>query len=363
MFARECASSWAASAAPFAALGVATSRGCAGDGQVTRAHAYGGAVARALGDLGVVTRAECSFLTTAYPDDASKVYVIERHAVAGAFAWRGAALRAAKCLILAYQPAVDDWCKRMEASMDVEKDTGELQPMPQFEGGKKELNVACVAFARDTAVAVSRRVCERVILTASSDRLGAKLCKDVKASAKRKAKRVSWERGLAKIEQSANMFRTTALASAVNSLGEWFVDVALSIYATARAYLYNSKRDDEAAARALRSFGRAVLRAAVKQACVLFGGSTATATFALCRPRGSSQRVVHWGTLLALTAGEFVGAFYYGYVADYLVPPAKSEDEPTASDGTSDANDAKPSIPSFTDATPVAESSTYKNTF
>ena len=67
---------------------------------------------------------------------------------------------------------------------------------------------------------------------------------------------------------------------------------------------------------------------------------------------------MHWGTLLALTAGEFVGAFYYGYVADYLVPPAKSEDEPTASDGTADANDAKPSIPSFTDATPVAESST-----
>jgi hypothetical protein len=332
---------------PFAALGVAEAWLSRGDGRCSsaRAHALSGAVARALGDLGVVTRAECSFLTTAYPDDASKVYVIERHAVAGAFAWRGAALRAAKCLILAYQPAVDDWCKRMEASMDVEKESGELEPMPRFEGGKKELNVACVAFARDTAVAVSRRVCERVILTASSDRLGAKLCKDVKSSAKRKAKRVSWERGLAKIEQSANMFRTTALASAVNALGEWIVDVALSVYATARGYLYNSKRDDAAAAKALRAFGRAVLRAAVKQACVLFGGSAATATFALCRPRGSSQRVVHWGTLLALTAGEFVGSFYYGTVADFFcVPPAESADAPK---DASDADaDAKPPISS-----------------
>jgi len=293
------------------------------DARALRVVALAASAARAIG---FASEAHCSFLRSTFPDERDKVYVIERHAVAGAFATRALALRFAKCAAMAFQPRAQDWFTKMDQALELERVTGERQPLPSFTGGVREVQVACAAFARETAVHATRRACEKVILAASSDRLGAKLCKNVPASAKRKANRVTWERGLAKIEQSANMFRTTTLAHAINALGEWLVDVASAAYGCARMYFINRQRDDDAARKALQSFKRAVMRAVVKQACIILGGSSAVATFALCRPRGSSQRVVSWGTLFFVTAGEIAGSIFYVKVADYFLPPPPLDD-------------------------------------
>jgi hypothetical protein len=243
-----------------------------------------------------------SALRTAYPDDADKVYVIERKTVASQLTPSSCAWRAFRCGVVAYQRPVSEWLDEVQRAIENEREGEEPAPLPEFDYVEPTREMVR-RFVRETVVAVTRRSIEKVLVSASSQRLSAKLCKDIKYSARRKAMRVSWERGLGKFAQSANMLRTTALASAVNVAGEWTVDASLATYYSAKAH-YSKGYKRSAAFRAWR---RAILSATCKAGCVLLGGATATALFALCRPRGAPAPVVTWGTLGALTLGELGG--------------------------------------------------------
>lgn len=288
-------------------------------------------VSSALRSLSPVTSAvTCeSALRTAYPDDADKVYVIERKTIASQLTPSSCAWRAFRCAVVAYQRPVSEWLDEVQRAIENEREGEEPAPLPEFDYVEPTREMMR-RFVRETVVAVTRRSVEKVLVSASSQRLSAKLCKDIKYSARRKAMRVSWERGLGKFVQSANMFRTTALASAVNVAGEWTVDASLATYYSAKAH-YSKGYKRSAAFRAWR---RAILSATCKAGCVLLGGATATALFALCRPRGAPAPVVTWGTLGALTLGELGGVMCaplavraVDNVICLVLPPGAGDDE------------------------------------
>ena len=250
-----------------------------------------------------MTTAECSFLTEAYPDDALKSYVIERKALWDQVGPRANAWRALRALIVAYQKPGREYFEALERAAKEEDETGVEAVWPEFDY-VTPMREAWNIHKRDTLVALARYGIQKQLVENSSKRLSAKLCKDVKKSARRKAQRITWERGLGKFAQSANMFRTAALARVVDHLGEWCVDVGIALIIAARA------RKSTTSSKAWRAFRRAALRATCRSASLLVGGAAGAAAFALARPRGSPPALAHWGTYAALLTGELMGSIF-----------------------------------------------------
>ena len=251
----------------------------------------------------MLTDAHCAFLADAYPDDALKDYVVERKTIGSQLTLGACGWRLFRCAVVSYQRPVQEWLDAVERSIRAEEEGEEPVELPTFDY-VEPTRATVRAFARDSLVAVTRRVVEGAVCARSTERLSAKLCKDIKYSARRKAQRVSWERGMGKFAQSANMFRTSALASVVNVSGEFIVDVGLATYFSIQATRVVKKGS------VVRAWRRAVIRASCKAVAALVAGASAVAAFALCRPRGASPRVVTWGTYAALTAGELTGAVF-----------------------------------------------------
>ena len=284
----------------------------------------------------LLTDAHCAFLADAYPDDALKDYVVERKTIGSQLTLGACGWRLFRCAIVSYQRPVQEWLDAVERSIRAEEEGEEPVELPTFDY-VEPTRATVRAFARDSLVAVTRRVVEGAVCSRSTTRLSAKLCKDIKHSARRKAQRVSWERGMGKFAQSANMFRTSALASVVNVSGEFIVDVGLATYFSIQATKVVKKGS------VVRAWRRAVLRASCKAAAVLVAGASAVAAFALCRPRGASPRVVIWGTYAALTAGELTGAIFIAPELVRLIDAASGDsaaDSAASADSASAADDS-----------------------
>ena len=274
----------------------------------------------------VASEVQCSFLTDAYPDEALKEYAIERKTIGSTLTASACAWRAVRCAVVAFQRPVQEWLNEVDARITKETETGEPSELPEFDY-IEPTRAAWWAFKRDSGVAATRRILEYLVVGRSSKRLSAKLCKDIRYSARRKAQRVSWERGLGKFAQAGNMFRTVTLANAINVSGEFVVDVTLASYEARWLRRRSSKASSRAISRAWR---RALLRAACKAGSVLVGGAAACAAFTFCRPRGAGPRVVSWGTYASLTAGELAGGIFIAPTVFALVADANVEEPPPA---------------------------------
>lgn len=265
-----------------------------------------------------VTVAECSFLTEAYPDDALKSYVIERKALWDQVGPRACAWRATRALIMAYQKPGREYFEALERAAKEEDETGVEAVWPEFDY-VTPMREAWSINKRDTLVALARYGIQKQLVENSSKRLSAKLCKDVKRSARRKAQRLTWERGLGKFAQSRNMFRTAALARVVDHLGEWCVDVGSALLIAIRASRSTNST------KVWRAFRRAALRATCRSVSLLLGGAAGAAAFALLRPRGASPALAHWGTFAAVFTGELTGSIF---LAPRACAVLRIDDEP-----------------------------------
>ena len=281
----------------------------------------------------MLTDAHCAFLADAYPDDALKDYVVERKTIGSQLTLGACGWRLFRCAVVSYQRPVQEWLDAVERSIRAEEEGEEPVELPTFDY-VEPTRATVRAFARDSLVAVTRRVVEGAVCARSTERLSAKLCKDIKYSARRKAQRVSWERGMGKFAQSANMFRTSALASVVNVSGEFIVDVGLATYFSIQATRVVKKGS------VVRAWRRAVIRASCKAVAALVAGASADAAYALCRPRGASPRVVTWGTYAALTAGELTGAVFIAPELARLIDDATG-DSAAAAAAAAAASDAR----------------------
>lgn len=280
-------------------------------------------------------RAECSFLREVYPDERLKTYVIERKTVSGQIGARACAWRALRAALLGYQRPVLRWIDEVERRSKKEDETGEEMEWPEFDY-VEPMRETVRAFARETAVGLTRLSLQRAVIARSSERLAAKLCKDVRRSARRKAQRVSWERGMGKFAQARNMFRTTALARCVDVSGEWLFDVGLAAWISRSA----AKKTGSWSKKTSRALRRAIVRSSCKAAATLFGGAAFSAGFALCRPRGARPSVVHWGTYAALIAGELIFNLFVAPTIADAIQGADDADEQAAS-ATTEARDAR----------------------
>ena len=139
----------------------------------------------------VASEVQCSFLTDAYPDEALKEYAIERKTIGSTLTASACAWRAVRCAVVAFQRPVQEWLNEVDARITKETETGEPSELPEFDY-IEPTRAAWWAFKRDSVVAATRRILEYLVVGRSSKRLSAKLCKDIRYSARRKAQRVSW---------------------------------------------------------------------------------------------------------------------------------------------------------------------------